>query len=97
MARTKEKQAKRSFSTRISPLTLDRLDGLVQSGQYPNRTAAIEAAVDRLVADNQDRIARWQKAFAATSGVLSLGITPESMREDEIERLEWEAERARGG
>lgn len=90
-------QRKRSFATRIARLTLDQLDELVRSGRYPNRTAAIEAAVDRLAADEAALAARRRRAFETSCGALSLGITPESLREAQIERLEWEATRARGG
>ncbi len=97
MARTVAALRKRSFSTRIARLTLEQLDQLVRSGRYANRTAAIEAAVDRLAGDEAALAARRRSAFEASCGALSLGTTSESLREAETERLEWEAIRARGG
>jgi hypothetical protein len=48
-------------------------------------------------ASSEEQLKRKKQAFATSCGALSIGATPESMREDEIERLEWEAWRARGG
>lgn len=96
MARTKQPHRKVSFSTRISPKTLDQLDELVRWGSYPNRTSAIEAAVARLADDADEGLRQKRRAFEETAGSLSLGTTPESLKKAEHERLEWEADRARG-
>jgi len=96
MARTKTSDRKRSFSTRISPRTLDQLDQLVRSGRYANRTAAIEAAVDRLANDEAEVLERRRRALEASCGAFSLGIDSSRMREAKMEYLEWLADRATG-
>ena len=97
MVRTKRSERKQSFSTRIAPATLDQLDQLVRRGQYPNRTAAIEAAVARLATEVDEALERRRRAVESTCGVLALGITPESQREAEQEYLDWLGERLTGG
>lgn len=96
MIRARNSQRKQSFSTRISGATLDQLDELVRWGKYPNRTAAIEAAVARLANDAEEALERRRRAAEATRGALSLGMTSESIREAEYDRLDWEADRAMG-
>ena len=71
----------------MDPATLAQLDQLVRSGRYANRTAAIEAAVERLAADCADDAQARPKAFEESCGALSIGITPASMRAAEMERL----------
>ena len=97
MAQAKASARKRSFSTRISPTALDQLDQLVRSGRYPNRTAAIEAAVARLADDADEALERRRRAVEATCGALSLGITSESMRKAEWEYSDWLGKRLTGG
>lgn len=97
MAQLKASHWKQSFSTRISPLTLDQLDHLVRAGQYPNRTAAIEAAVARLSLDAEAELDRRRRAVEATRGALALGITPESLHQAEEEFLDWLGGRLRVG
>jgi Arc/MetJ-type ribon-helix-helix transcriptional regulator len=93
MATTKTKQP---FATRLSPETLSQLDGLVSRGRFKNRTEAIEAAVSRLVSSDEEELARRRSAFERSSGVLSIGITSESFKAAEYDRLDYEAERNSG-
>ena len=97
MARAKSPDRKLSFSTRIAPGTLDQLDQLVRLGRYPNRTAAIEAAVARLAHETDNALEQRRRAVEATRGALSLAMTSKSMREDEWEYLDWLGERLTRG
>jgi Arc/MetJ-type ribon-helix-helix transcriptional regulator len=89
-------QPKQDFSTRLSAATLSQLDALVRTGRYRTRTAVLEEAVRRLFNDQEDEWERKRRAFEATRGALSIGITPESFREAEIDRLEFEADKNSG-
>jgi Arc/MetJ-type ribon-helix-helix transcriptional regulator len=82
---------KKEFSTRLSLETLARLDQLVQSGRFQNRTAVIEAAVQRLAEGEQQEYERKLKALNEACGKLELGVDRERWRAAEIDRLEWEA------
>jgi Arc/MetJ-type ribon-helix-helix transcriptional regulator len=88
---TTRSPAKKEFATRLSPQTLARLDQLVQSGRFPNRTAAIEAAVERLVEAEQEEQEQLQQAFDRACGALSLGINRERWQQAELDRLDWKA------
>ena len=88
---TTQDRAKRDFATRLSRETLMRLDQLVQSGRFRTRTAAIEAAVDRLFDAEQKQQAQLQQAFDRACGALSLGVDGERWRQAELDRLDWEA------
>src|SRR5687768_7367795 len=89
-------QPKQDFSTRLPAETLSQLDALVRGGRYRTRTAALEEAVRRLFDDQEEQLARRRRAFEATCGALKLRITRESFRQAEIERLDFEADRAMG-
>ena len=54
---------KKDFATRLSQQTLAQLDQLIQSGRFKTRTAAIEAAVERLVELEQQEYERKRKAL----------------------------------
>jgi Arc/MetJ-type ribon-helix-helix transcriptional regulator len=85
---------KQDFATRLSPETLAQLDALVRSGRFKNRTAAIEAAVERVfAAENADPV-RKRRAFERACGALTLGVGDEALRAAEHDRLEWEAQHA---
>jgi len=87
---TTRNQAKKEFATRLSPETLARLDQLVHSGRFRTRTAAIEAAVERLVEAEQQEYERKRRALDEICGVLHLGIDRERLEAAEQDRLEYE-------
>lgn len=93
-------EAKRDFATRLSQRTLSYLDELVRRGRFPSRTAAIEAAIARLYAAERETVdaerVRKRKALDEACGMFHLGLGSERIRELEADRLEYEAERARG-
>jgi Arc/MetJ-type ribon-helix-helix transcriptional regulator len=91
---TTRSPAKKDFATRLSQQTLARLDQLVQSGRFPTRTAAIEAAVEHLVEAEQEEQEQLQQAFDRACGALSLGVTPERWQQAELDRLDWEASKS---
>jgi Arc/MetJ-type ribon-helix-helix transcriptional regulator len=97
MARTRSPERKQSFSTRISRTTLQQLDELVQRGAFPNRTAAIEAAVARLADDETERLEQRRRAVEATGGVLSIPMTADSVKKAEWDYLDWLGERLTRG
>jgi Arc/MetJ-type ribon-helix-helix transcriptional regulator len=82
--------AKKDFATRLSPQTLAQLDQLVQSGRFQTRTAAIEAAVERLVEAEHQEYERKRRALDAVCGVLQLGVDRERWKAAELDRLEFE-------
>ncbi len=82
--------AKIDFATRLSPQTLARLDQLIQSGRFKTRTAAIEAAVERLVEAEQQEYERKRRALDAVCGVLQLGVDRKRWKAAELDRLEFE-------
>jgi Arc/MetJ-type ribon-helix-helix transcriptional regulator len=92
---TTRNRAKKEFATRLSRETLTRLDQLVQSGRFKTRTAAIEAAVDRLYDAEQEEQEQLQQAFDRACGALSLGVDRERWRRAERDRLDWEASKTR--
>ena len=96
MPRPKQPDHKIPFSTRISPRTLEQLDKLVQTGSYPNRTAALETAVAQLAENEEDVLERRRRAVRETAGVFPLGMTTERMREDQSEYYDWLADRLMG-
>jgi Arc/MetJ-type ribon-helix-helix transcriptional regulator len=83
-------QTKKHLATRLSPQTLARLDQLIQSGRFKTRTAAIEAAVERLVEAEQQEYERKRRALDEVCGVLDLGIDRERWAAAELDRLEYE-------
>ena len=87
---TLHRQAKKDFATRLSQNTLSRLDQLVLSGRFKTRTAAIEAAVERLVEAEQQEYERMRRALDEVCGVLHLGIDRERLEATELDRLEYE-------
>ena len=96
MARITNSERKQSFSTRIAPATLHQLDQFVRWGKYPNRTAAMEAAVGRPAVEVDESLERRRRAVERTRGALSLGITP-AQREAKQDYLDWLGDRlARG-
>ena len=86
--------AKKDFATRLSPQTLAQLDALVGQGTFRNRTEAIETAVDKLFVAQQRDPARLRRAFDQACGAIKGGSDRESWRRAEMDRLEWEANRA---
>jgi Arc/MetJ-type ribon-helix-helix transcriptional regulator len=88
---TTRSHPKKDFATRLSPQTLARLDQLIQSGKFKNRTAAIEAAVDRLYGAELEEQEQLQQAFDRACGALSLGVNRERWHHAELDRLDWEA------
>jgi Arc/MetJ-type ribon-helix-helix transcriptional regulator len=88
---TARSHTKKDFATRLSPQTLARLDQLIQSGRFKTRTAAIEAAVDRLYGAEQKEQEQLQQAFDRACGALSLGVDRERWQDAEFDRLDWEA------
>ena len=88
--------AKKDFATRLSQQTLARLEQLVQSGRFKTRTAAIEAAVERLVEAEQQEYERKRKALDEACGMFSLGIDRGRWQEAEQDRLEYEGSRNTG-
>ena len=89
-------RAKKDFATRLSQQTLARLDQLIESGRFKTRTAAIEAAVERLVEAEQQEHERKRRALDEACGMFSLGIDRERLREAELDRLEYEVSRNTG-
>jgi Arc/MetJ-type ribon-helix-helix transcriptional regulator len=87
---------KKDFATRLSQQTLARLDRLVQSGRFKTRTAAIEAAVERLVEAEQQEYELKRKALDEACGMFNLGIDRERWQEAEQDRLEYEGSRNTG-
>jgi Arc/MetJ-type ribon-helix-helix transcriptional regulator len=88
--------AKKDFATRLSQQTLARLDELVRSGRYKTRTAAIEAAVERLFEKEQQEYERKRQALDRVCGMFHLGIDRERWQELELDRLEWEYQKNTG-
>jgi len=88
---TARSHPKKDFATRLSQQTLARLDQLIQSGRFKTRTAAIEAAVERLVEAEQQEYERKRTALDEVCGVLHLGIDRERLEAAELDRLEYEA------
>jgi Arc/MetJ-type ribon-helix-helix transcriptional regulator len=86
---------KQSFGTRLSQSTLARLDELVQRGRFKTRTAAIEAAVDRLYQEEQE-YEQKREALDRACGSLSIGIDRAAWEAAELDRLEWEVSRNTG-
>jgi Arc/MetJ-type ribon-helix-helix transcriptional regulator len=93
---TARSHTKKDFATRLSQQTLARLDQLIQSGRFKTRTAAIEAAVERLVEAEQQEYERKRRALDEACGMFSLGIDSESLREAELDRLDYEVRRNTG-
>ncbi len=89
-------QPKQDFSTRLSAETLAHLDSLVRTGRYKTRTAVIEAAVRRLVEDQETERERRRRALEETRGALKIKSTRESYYAAELDRLDFEAERVAG-
>ena len=87
---------KRDFATRLSPDTLSQLDALVRLGAFKNRTQAIEAAVERLAAEELTQLEQRRRAFDRACGALDLGIDAEAWVRAKYDRLDWEASRPRG-
>jgi Arc/MetJ-type ribon-helix-helix transcriptional regulator len=89
---------KKEFSTRLSLETLARLDRLVQSGRFQNRTAVIEAAVQQLAEGEgeQQEYERKRKALDEACGKLALGVDRERWRAAEIDRLDYEVRKNSG-
>jgi Arc/MetJ-type ribon-helix-helix transcriptional regulator len=87
---TARSHAKKDFATRLSEQTLARLDQLIRSGRFKTRTAAIEAAVERLVEAEQQEYERKRKALDEVCGVLHLGIDRERFAAAELDRLDYE-------
>jgi Arc/MetJ-type ribon-helix-helix transcriptional regulator len=86
---------KRSFATRLSQVTLTRLDDLVRRGRFKTRTAAIEAAIERLYRAEQE-YERKRQALDQACGTLRLGIDRERWKAAELDRLEWEYKKNTG-
>ncbi len=86
---------KRDFATRLSPRTLEQLDLLVRQRRFGTRTEAIEAAVSRLFEAEQRDPERLRRAFERGCGALRLGLDAAALSEAELDRLDWEARRAR--
>jgi Arc/MetJ-type ribon-helix-helix transcriptional regulator len=86
-------EPRRDFATRLSGETLAQLDALVNQGRFKTRTAAIEAAVDRLAAAEGRDPARLRSALDRARGALDLGVDRAAARRARHDRLEWEAGR----
>jgi Arc/MetJ-type ribon-helix-helix transcriptional regulator len=93
---TSRGQAKKDFATRLSPQTLEQLDQLIRSGRFKTRTAAIEAAVERLIEAEQQEYERKRRALDEACGMFSLGIDSKRLREAELDRFEYEVNRNTG-
>jgi Arc/MetJ-type ribon-helix-helix transcriptional regulator len=87
---------KKDFATRLSQKTLERLDELVRSGRYKTRTAAIEAAVERLCEAEQQDYERKRRALDEACGMFHLGLDRERWEAAELDRLEWECQKNTG-
>lgn len=72
--------------------TVIQLDELVRSGRFSSYPTAVAAAVERLYAEARQSLETRQKALARVSGSLRLGMTKESLRDAEHDRLDWEGE-----
>ena len=90
-------ERRRDFATRLSADTLAQLDALVRQGRFKTRTAAIEAAVERLFAAEQRDPERLRRAFDRARGALDLGVDRGAAGRARIDRLDWEASRRGGG
>ena len=84
------------FSTRVSPVTLDQLDRLVRSSSFPNRTAALEAAVARLADDAEEQRKSRVRAVEETAGSIPLNVPPLSVDDAESDYYDWLADRLLG-
>jgi Arc/MetJ-type ribon-helix-helix transcriptional regulator len=86
---------KQRFATRLSQVTLTRFDDLVRRGRFRSRTAAIEAAIERLYKAEQE-YERKRQALDQACGTLHLGIDRERWEAAELDRLEWEYKKNTG-
>jgi Arc/MetJ-type ribon-helix-helix transcriptional regulator len=84
-------ERRRDFATRLPPETLAQLDALVRQGRFKTRTAAIEAAVERLFAAEQRDPERLRRAFERAAGALDLGVDRAAARAARLDRLAWES------
>lgn len=72
--------------------TLAQIDTLIRSGHFSDRPGAIAAAVERLYHEEPQLSTSSQDALARLCGALHLGTTPQSLRDAELDRLDWESE-----
>lgn len=72
--------------------TLAQIDTLIRDGYFIDRPEAIAAAVDRLYHEEPKLSTSRQDALARLCGALHLGTTPQSLRDAELDRLDWESE-----
>lgn len=72
--------------------TLTQIDTLIRGGHFIDRPEAIAAAVERLYHEEPQRSTPSQDAFTRVCGALHLGTTPQSLRDAERDRLDWESE-----
>jgi hypothetical protein len=66
-------------------------------GRFKTRTAAIEAAVERLAAAEWRDPARLRRAFDRACGALDLGVDRATARRARLDRLDGEAGRRAEG
>lgn len=45
-----------TLAVRVPDTVIAALDGLVREGRYPNRTAAVRGALERLIAEERQRV-----------------------------------------
>lgn len=72
--------------------TLTQIDTLIRGGHFIDRPEAIATAVDRLYREEPQLSTPSQDALARLCGALHLGTTPQSLRDAELDRLDWESE-----
>ena len=72
--------------------TVSQLDTLMRCGHFPDRQAVIAAAVDRLYHQEPQLTVTRQEAFDRLCGALHLDTTRQSLRDAELDRLDWEGE-----
>jgi Arc/MetJ-type ribon-helix-helix transcriptional regulator len=96
MPRPEQADHKVAFSTRVSPGTLRRLDALVEAGIFPNRIAALEAAVDKLAEDANEKRTIRLNAVERTAGGLQMAAPPVSVEDAEADYKAWLYERLIG-
>ena len=87
-----KKANSQTISLELPERTLTQIDTLIRCGHFLDRPEAIAAAVDRLYHEEPQLSTPSQDAFARLCGALHLGTTPQSLRDAELDRLDWESE-----
>ena len=74
----------------IPERTASLLDALVKAGRFPDQRTALETAVDQLYKQELQPASDRADALQRVSGALALGTTRASLRDAELDRLDFE-------